>query len=230
MSSDDARRQFEADEWQRARSWYPGSLPPLDDADPTAALVRELQAVGVPLRSLGEFANTNLTYPASVPILIRHLGKVYPNDINTTILQILSRLGSDEVVHRALIAALREQCRDASDDTLFAFGDAIAETAPKRSIDALLEIAATRHYRTARMSPMLKIARTNDPRVRPMIANYLQEKDLNPWLALRVLRLAKMWDHADWVEPYLSSTNDYYRPEARKYQRAFEKATETLSS
>jgi hypothetical protein len=119
---------------------------------------------------------------------------------------------------------LRDKWSELSDDTLFALGDAITETAPKGAIDTLLEIAAEPKFGHARTSPMLNVARFRDPRVGSVIASYLKEND-NPWLAIRALRLARMRGQAGWVRPYLSSSNEYHRTEARQFFRALEKPT-----
>lgn len=229
MKGDDARRAFEEEEFERARSWTRNLGPLSDEAreaeEASKGLVRELQSVGIPLRNLGELANVNLTYPASIPILLDHLRRPYSDDITATIIQILRSRSAPEHVHETLVDFLRERWESLSNQTLFALGDAITETVPKGTIDTLLEIVTEPKYGSARMRPMRKIARRNDPRVRAAIARYVKENE-NPWLAINALRLAKMWDYSDWVKPYLTSENEYHRAEAKVFWRALKKATD----
>ena len=223
MSGEDARRAFAREAWERTRSWSDGRG---DSETLTEGLVSELQAAGVPLRSLGELGNVNLTYHASIPILLDHLQRPYPDNIIGGIVQALNSRIAGSQVHQFLVAFLRDKWRDLSAVTLFALGDAIVNTAPKGAIEVLLEIAADPKYGDARRRPVLRVARSRDTRARSVIANYLQEANPNnTWLATRALRLAKMWDYADWVRPHLNSSNEFYRAEARQFFRALEKAT-----
>lgn len=163
MAADDetVSAEDEQAEWDRVRSWSRAGGKGLQPASegPASELERELRAAGIPVQNLWDLASLQIIYPAAIPILLEHLERPYPDSVKEGIIRILGRRESGEEVHQALLRALRRDHAILSVDSAFALGNAIAETAPKGTIDSLLDVASNRDYGAAREMPVQKLAR-----------------------------------------------------------------------
>lgn len=223
--------EMEAAEWARVRGWRRSartrtlSDEAVESRQASAQLVRELREAGVPLQDLAEFANVGLRYDAATQILARHLDERYPDLVWWDIARILARSGPNAAIHRALAAVLRREYPRLSEQTLFSLGLAIAGTAPRSEFDELLEVAGDPRYGAARSGPLLKIAKSKDPRAAESVKQFFdQAREKELWTAVRALRLAKIWSYNDKVAALTKSENYAVREEARSYLRAREKA------
>lgn len=219
MSAKNGRPEIEKAKWDGVRSWtedhdHSSTLDPDE-----AVLVRELRDVGVPLRRLEEFANVKLIYHDALPILLKHLRRPHSDFTKGSLYRILTFKPAPIEVHDALVDELRCNSEQLSRQPLFWLGDAIVQTAPRGSLDSVLEVASTPKYREARVVPIEKLAKSWHPSARDVIGQYFAEGSNLP-TAIRALRLAKMWDYADRVEAFANSSNFVVRDEARKFLRS----------
>jgi hypothetical protein len=183
-------------------------------------IAREIEPVlGVAAGPFDLF-RTRLPYPEAIPILLRQLERTdLPEGIWVTVVQALTPPFARKQSLPALVAQLRARYATLSDDAVFQLGCAIADTAGKKGAATLLEIVRDERYGSARMLPMLKLARQRDPSVADIALAFLKEPQWH-WTALRALRLARVWDAASEVEPFLRSAEPAFREEARAYFKA----------
>lgn len=183
-------------------------------------IAREIEPVlGVAAGPFDLF-RARLPYPEAIPILLRQLQRSdLPEGIWITIVQALTPPFARKRSLPALVAQLRERYATLSDHALFQLGCGIADTAGKKDAATLLEIVRDPRYGIARMLPMLKLARQRDPGVAEIARAFLKQPQWH-WTALRALRLARVWDAAREVEPFLRAAEADFREEARAYFKA----------
>jgi hypothetical protein len=183
-------------------------------------IAREIEPVLGVAAGPDDLRRMRLPYPEAIPILLRQLERTdLPEGIWVTIVQALTPSFARKQSLPALVAQLRERHASLSDHAIFQLGCGIADTAGKKDAATLLAIVLDPRYGGARMLPMLKLARQRDPGVADIALAFLKLPHWQ-WTGLRALRLARVWDAASEVEPFLRSAEPAFREEARAYFKA----------
>lgn len=226
-------------EWERVHSWTRSALKALDeepkspqDAERKKSvreniaaskdLRAELNAVGVPVLSVGELGNVRIAYPQAIPILLKHLDRVYPEGVTASILRALAVPYAGAAVFERLLRYYREHRGHMPRTLLDAVGVALAATASKADAPGLREIVRDPDAGGARVFALLQLGELRDPEVEQLALEVLDDPYMQ-WSAIRALRKAKAWGALFRVEPFLSSKDTELRNEAKKYCAAAHK-------
>ncbi len=189
------------------------------DLDASKLIDAELQDAGVPF-SVGELANVRAPYPEAIPLLVRHLrNNTYPERVQEAIVRALTVKYGGAQVFDELFWVFMSRYADMREVLRFAFGNALAGSASRNNIEALVKIANDPDFGDARAEPLYRLAKWKVDFARKIALKMLANSDM-PWDAIRALRLFKEWSAASLVEPFIRDPNQNFREEARKFMKA----------
>lgn len=177
---------------------------------------RELRELNVPF-SLVDLSNVHAPYPEAIPVLLRHANYPYSDTVRHEIFRALSVRYAGRQVNEGLSNILRAEYATLTSNMLFRLGLAIAVSATRKEIATLLEIASETRFGTARLEPLLRLARWHDPGVAPIAIKMLRDQDC-PFVAIDAARLARVVEAAPLIAPYLKKKD--IGPVAGKYFKA----------
>lgn len=201
------------------RLWQEDVRANISDA---ADLNKQIASAGVPL-DVGELANTASPYAEIHGILAHHLDLRHRDDVYEAILRALTVKDAGEEVFCAVLSFAQRRMGNMNGGLAFAVGNALAEIAGRKYGEDLFKVASNSKFGDARIQPIIRLAKSKDPRVPALATALLRENDL-AWAALHAVRIGHFWDAVAEVRPYLESESDEIRGEARKYLNARERA------
>ena len=182
-----------------------------------------LAKLGIPFE-LGQLAAVRAPYPEAIPLLLGHLTKEHTDSVLATILRALQVRYGGRALFDAVYQFLhyyRESRSQSSPDGMasrlaYVIGDTLAVIADRTSMPELCSVIENNENGSARLEPLLRLARWKSPTAVEVAKRMLERND-RPWYALHALRLAKARDAADMAQPYLTHENAEFRAEARRY-------------
>jgi hypothetical protein len=137
----------------------------VDLARAEAPLVADLRAAGVAVNSVYDLVNTRESYPAALPILIRHLDVDYPPPIVEGIARALA-VPAAHVAWRKLVDRFKSS-RDVGPQQGFAV--AVAGTANDERLDELIELVLDPRYGTSRVLLVSALERSKLQKARAVL-------------------------------------------------------------
>jgi len=164
-----ARKKEQDEAFQRREQEYARAETPL---------VEELRAAGVNVGSVWDLVNTANTYPQSLPILLNHLHRAYPDAIRDGIARALA-VPSAKFAWSVLVKLFRQEQGKRTKDGLAV---AISNIADDGVIDELIALARDVEHGESRLLLLSALERSQLPRARKA----LMELGVDPQLQKEV--------------------------------------------
>jgi HEAT repeat protein len=183
------------------------------------ALIEELRAVGVPVKSLSDLLNRS--YREAVPVMLdwlRHIDKVPVAD-RAKLREMLVRCLSVPVARGVAAPVLIEEFQQARDTSglgiRWVIANALSVVADETVFDDLVTIARDRSYGRAREMLMLAIARTENPKAVDVLLELLNDDEVAGHAVMALGNLGERKARPA-VEQFLEHPKPWVREEAKK--------------
>jgi hypothetical protein len=161
-----------------------------------APLVKDLNAIGCPVKSVWELVNTQKPYPDALPILLDHLTRPYPERIGmypSMVREGIARaLGVPEAkfAWEQLVRLYREE-KDESARAGLAVAVANIAVAHKELVEQVIPLAKDRGLGSSRLLLLIALERSPDPRARATLMELGTDPDLKEEIQVVLKRLRK---------------------------------------
>lgn len=142
-----------------------------------APLVEDLRAAGTHVSSVWDLVNTKKPYPKLLPVLFKHLDRLYPERVREGIARALAVPEARSLWHEIVSRYLAE-----ADNTphgiKWALHLIIAAAADVTVLDTLIRLVCDRRHGRNRALFVDALARIDDPRARAALAELASDPDL----------------------------------------------------
>lgn len=158
--------------------------------------MKDLNAIGCPVKSVWELVNTKKPYPDALPILLDHLTRPYPERIGmypSMVREGIARaLGVPEAkfAWEQLVRLYREE-KDESARAGLAVAVANIAVAHKELVEQVIPLAKDTSLGSSRLLLLIALERSPDPRARATLMELGTDPDLKEEIQVVLKRLRK---------------------------------------
>lgn len=115
-----------------------------------AELLKELNDIGIRIKTVWDLVNTREKYPAAIPILVRHVSLPHSTGVKEGIVRALTVDYAGSNALRELIREFEKQNDDSETSMKWVLGNAIATVAKSSDADTLVGLATDSSHGRAR--------------------------------------------------------------------------------
>jgi hypothetical protein len=146
-------------------------------------LLYDLRSVGIEVDSVWDFVNTANTYPAAIPILLRHLTLPYGKRTKEGIVRALTVDYAGREVLDELIKQFGEQVDDSANSLKWVLGNAISQVARPADAETVISLAIDPRHGEARDMITQRLPRVvkDKTRLRAILQHLLGDKQMEQY-------------------------------------------------
>jgi len=143
-----------------------------------APIVTDLRQVGEEVESVWDLVNTTRPYPRAIPILLKHLGRPYPDRVREGIARALAVPGAKVGLGTLLELFSRDPDQTAlgSKQTI---GRAIAAASDDEVLDDLIALVRDKKHGANRIALLDPLVRSSDPRAHSVLLELREDPELS---------------------------------------------------
>lgn len=155
-------------------------------------LADEVREVGIEIKSVWDFVNSDEKYPEAIPVLIKHLSRPYHRAIKEGIVRALAVKAAKGLANKAVIEEYQRLPREDLErpwirDFRWAFGNTMSVIVTKDDLDELIKIVTDESNGESRTGFIEALAKIKSPKVIEVL--HQLENDKNQIVADRAKKI-----------------------------------------